>query len=121
MPPDNTVESNSEKPSQVQEFLNPQSMLTPGAAGTLDLTFSKSLEPVLHVNILQLMLFFGFLIGSIVFLCEARVKLPQKILYYLLNSLIIYCFAFGLYAGTSNTTIQPGSAPASITVYSGNK
>jgi hypothetical protein len=86
-------------------------MLTPGIAGMLDLTISKSLQPILPVNIFYLLLGFGFLIGTVVLINQS--KLHEKILYYILNSLIIYCVAFGLYGTSSNTTIEQISPPAS--------
>src|SRR5262245_43231308 len=78
-----------------KDFLNPNSMLTPGIAGTITMTISNTLwvqfglQPSLTGFILS------FLIGILVLSSVKAAALWQKGLYYFFNSMIIFSMAAG--------------------------
>jgi hypothetical protein len=78
---------------QLSRFLTPESMLTPGAAGGVTTLISNTLYssfglPPAHVGLLL-----SFVLGLLV-LVAPRVWW-ERMIYYVLNSLIIFCVAFG--------------------------
>jgi len=90
-----------------QEFLNPNSMLTPGVAGAVTMaitnTFAaqfKLIEPWPAAVALTV----SFLLGLLVMAAKAM-PYWQRFIYYVLNSLIVFTVAVG-----SNTLGQAGGA-----------
>lgn len=77
----------------VDSFLNPQSMLTPGVMGSAVMLGANSLAQFHLTSVLSL-----YLLLSMVFGLTAVIKsesLVQKLIYYLLNSVIIFSVAVG--------------------------
>ena len=76
------------------EFLNPNSMITPGAAGAFTMVVTNTLcqqFTQLPLNFTGLAV--SFLFGAIVFGYGA--SLPLRVMYYAINSLIIFVVAVG--------------------------
>ena len=79
----------------MKEFLNPKSMLTPGVAGGTMMFLVNGLSapfPELPVRYVALAL--SFLIGAVVF-NAANLKLVERAVYWVLNSLVIFVVGFG--------------------------
>lgn len=81
----------------MQEFLNPKSMITPGVAGGLVMLLANGL--IFQFEIGKPMIPWTFLILSylvgLFLLRDFKVKAMEKIVLYLLNSMIIFCMATG--------------------------
>jgi len=76
------------------EFLNPNSMITPGAAGAFTMVITNTLcqqFAELPLNFTGLAV--SFLFGAVVFGYGA--SLPARAMYYVINSLIIFVVAVG--------------------------
>jgi hypothetical protein len=87
---------------QFQDFLNPKSMLTPGFAGGLTVLINNALAGALGVP--GSYLGYTALVISALFamlVLVAGVPLLQRLVFYVLNTLIIFCVAMG-----SNTTVR---------------
>ncbi len=87
---------------QFQDFLNPRSMLTPGFAGGLTVLINNALAGAfglpgnyLGYSALAVSALFATLVLA------SGVPLVQRIVFYVLNTLIIFCVAMG-----SNTTAR---------------
>lgn len=96
---------------QIQDFLNPRSMITPGAAGGIvmmignTLWFQFGLDP--KWSGLGISLLFGLLV-----LTGPAMPIWQRGVYYILNSLIVFTMAvgasnFGAAAATTTAALQP--------------
>ncbi len=101
--------------SQVDEFLNPKSMITPGIAGTLTMTitnaFSRQFD--LPLTIQQVALIVSFLIGLLVFK-KIDSNIFKNFLFYVVNSLIIFSVASGFNnLGNDETSSGQYQAPES--------
>jgi hypothetical protein len=96
----------------VKDFINPQSMLTPGLAGALVTMISTTVGPVLALNPLHCILALSFVIGLIVLVNAATWWL--KIVYYFVNSLVICAMAIGALAGVKGAVIDPDHGPPSL-------
>ena len=89
-----TTASSRESPnSAIHSFLTPESMLTSGFAGALVMMITNALAlnfgcPRAHAGI-----GLSFLIGLLVLVSER--KLWLRLIYYVLNSLVIFCVALG--------------------------
>jgi hypothetical protein len=79
----------------MDEFLNPKSMLTPGVAGALSVMITGSLVSQFGLPGSWTALVISFLIGTIVWLNQ-QVPILQRILFYVLNSLVIFSVAVGV-------------------------
>jgi hypothetical protein len=94
----------------MKEFLNPKSMVTPGAAGALMMLLANALcavFPELAFRFVAVAI--SFLIGFAI-LASADIRLRERAMYGIVNSLVI--FAVGV--GTSNATAS-AAATASAT------
>lgn len=80
----------------MNEFLNPKSMVTPGVAGGV-LTFLVNglAQPFPEFEARYLALALSFVIGGIVILSAARMKVAERVAYWVLNSLVIFVVGFG--------------------------
>ena len=83
-----------------EDFLNPNSMITPGAAGTLVALISGAIDNNFHIGYLSYwFLLFSFLMGSLVFQSNhfQRRQLGRwtKGVYFVINSFIIFAMATG--------------------------
>lgn len=77
-----------------QDFLNPKSMLTPGIAGGTVMLITNALINQFDLSGPKVALGLSFLVGSLVFLTKI-VPIWQRLIYYVLNSLIIFAMATG--------------------------
>lgn len=82
----------------MQEFINPKSMLTPGVAGAFMMFLVNGISfQFPEVPNRYLGIFLSFVIGAIVWFSETEGKsiVLQKVIYWFLNSLIIFVVGFG--------------------------
>jgi hypothetical protein len=77
----------------IQEFLTPEAMLTPGVAGSLTMMITNALATNFTMPRAWVGLGLSFLFGLLV-LVSAR-QLLTKCVFYVLNSLVIFCVAVG--------------------------
>jgi hypothetical protein len=75
------------------QFLNPEAMLTPGLAGALVMMITNGLALNFSVSRAYTGLFLSFIFGLLVLVVDRRLWI--KIIYWVINSLIIFCVAFG--------------------------
>jgi hypothetical protein len=76
------------------EFLNPNSMITPGAAGAFTMVITNTLcQQFAQLPLNYTGLAVSFMFGAVVFGYGAR--LPTRMMYFLINSLIIFVVANG--------------------------
>lgn len=91
----------------MNEFLNPKSMTTPGAAGALMMLLANTFCAVFpEVAFRYAALSLSFLIGSVVF-ATVGMKLWERGAYWCINSLII----FSMGVGTSNIAANVAANP----------
>ena len=93
----------------MQEFINPKSMMTPGAAGAMMMFLVNGLLlafPELPARGTALLL--SFLIGSIIFTSQSTTTAPlwEKTAYWFVNSLIIFVIGFGATHMAANAAKQ---------------
>ena len=83
------------KPSNpLSDFLNPNSMITPGAAGAFTMMITNTLcQQFANLPLGVTGLLVSFLFGAVVF--GAGVSIPARMMYYVINSLIIFTVAMG--------------------------
>jgi hypothetical protein len=77
-----------------KDFLNPKSMLTPGIAGGIVMMISNTLLMQFDLPARWTALGLSALLGLVVFVAVA-IPLWQRLIYYIFNVLIIFCFAVG--------------------------
>ena len=77
----------------LNQFLTPEAMITPGAAGALTMMITNALALNFDTHRALTGLVISFLFGALVFVV-ARSFL-QRSVYYVINSLIIFCVALG--------------------------
>jgi hypothetical protein len=96
-----------------QQFLNPASMLTPGFAGALTMMITNALVQQFPVEPGYAGLGVSFLFGTLLFARKGPVW--TRCVYYVLNSLVIFCVAMGAnHAGIAASTIDTPAEPAGI-------
>lgn len=96
----------------MKEFLNPKSMSTPGAAGALMMLLANAIcanFPELAFRYVSISL--SFLIGSIVF-ASANLKMWERGVYWLVNSLIIFSMGVGASNIAANVSAKADSRAA---------
>lgn len=96
----------------MKDFLNPKSMLTPGAAGALIMFLVNGLcftFPELAPRYVALAL--SFVIGGLA-VYGGAIKPLERVVYWFLNSLIIFCMGMGTANLASNASASPKTAPA---------
>ncbi len=81
----------------VNEFFNARSMLTPGVAGATTMMITSSLVAAFGLPGSYVALAVSLLLG-LVAMSDQSVRLPQRVIFYVLNSLIIFSMAYGLNA-----------------------
>jgi hypothetical protein len=109
--------------SPLQDFLTPEAMLTPGVAGSLTMMITNALATNFNMPRAWLGLVLSFVFGLLVLV--AAKGLVQKAVFYVLNSLVIFCVAVGANGiGTAGVPLQghallfgiaPAHAQASVT------
>jgi hypothetical protein len=80
--------------AQVDDFLKPESMMTPGVAGAITMTVSNTMWMQFGLQQRWCALVLSFAFGALVF-AATRIPLWQRAVYYVLNSLIIFSAAAG--------------------------
>ena len=97
-------------PGGIESFLNPQSMLTPGILGALTMMVTNALALNFALPRAWTGIILSFVFGLLVFV--TGVALFLRVVYYVANSLIIFCVAIG-----SNTVgLVAGPAPSASAV-----
>ncbi len=113
--------------AKVEEFLQPKSMLTPGVAGGVTMLIANTLWVVFSLPPRWTSLVLSFVLGLLVFVTTGA-PVWQRVVYYVLNSLIIFSVSIGTnYAGvavtgppTQDTTAVGHPAPAGSRTFFGN-
>jgi hypothetical protein len=103
------------------EFLNPKSMLTPGACGAIVMGITNALATNLNMHgstRMLLCLGLSFLIGTLVFAAGIK-QVWQKLVFYVFNSLIIFTMGAGVNSASqtvfnASTTDTDNPPPAAI-------
>lgn len=110
--------SNGDQPNTpalgLEAFLNPNSMITPGAAGALTMGISTAIVAGFDLPVAWTGLGISFLLGTIVFVGTAGASIPIRFLYYVINSLIIFSIA----AGTGQALYQAMSSEETTAIRS---
>ncbi|MEA2885108.1 MAG: hypothetical protein QOH32_4364 [Bradyrhizobium sp.] len=92
--------------NQMQEFLTPEAMLTPGVAGSLTMMITNALASNFDMPRAWMGLGLSFIFGLLV-LVSAK-GLIQKTVFYVLNSLVIFCVAVGTNGlGAGGAPVEP--------------
>ena len=102
------------------DFLNPNSMITPGAAGGITMIITNALcgqFNALPGNWTALAV--SFLLGSVTLVYAA--SLPKRILYLVINSLIIFVMAHGANSIGQQATNPPPETGAQHASFIGHK
>jgi hypothetical protein len=94
------------------DFLNPQSMLTPGIAGSLTMLITNTLAFQFgFISRAWIGLALSFLFGTLVFVATGGIL--TKAVFYILNSLVIFCVAQGTNVVGEN---KPGPQTAAFSI-----
>jgi hypothetical protein len=106
--------------AKVNDFLNPNSMLTPGIAGSMTMMIANALWVNFGLEPKYTALMLCLLLGSVV-LAELKVPLWQKPVYYIINVLIIFSVSagtniVGMNANNTNIATQTNQEEEQITV-----
>jgi len=80
--------------AEVNDFLNPRSMLTPGIAGGITMTIANTLWVQFGLESKWTALVISFALSLLVFRAQ-NIPFWEKIIYYGLNALIIYSVGVG--------------------------
>lgn len=93
--------------ADTKDFLNPNSMLTPGLAGGMTVSISMPIAISFDISVKWLALVVSFLIGVlIVYAIKERMSFLQRMGYCILNSLVIFSTALG-----AGIAMDPPPAP----------
>ena len=97
---------------KVEEFLNPNSMLTPGIVGSMIMMITNTVTYNFELPSKWVGLVLSFMVGVLVVM---NVILPmwQRIIYYMLNSLFIFAMAVGTNNIGKNALAPPAASSAS--------
>ena len=103
---------------KTKNFLDPESMITPGVAGGVTMTISNALWVQFSVQPRYTGLALSFIISLLVILTwKAHSSLWLKGIYWIVNSLIIFSVALGgNYIGTASTKTTQPSQEASLSL-----
>jgi hypothetical protein len=107
---------NNANGNSIQDFLTPEAMLTPGVAGSMTMMITNALATNFDMPRAWLGLGLSFVFGLLVLVSTKALLL--KALFYVLNSLVIFCVAVGANGlGTGGAPVQGhtllfGIAPA---------
>lgn len=80
--------------AQMDDFLKPESMMTPGVAGGITMTIANTLWMQFGLQQRWSGLFLSFAFGALVFVAT-HIPMWKRALYYVVNSLIIFSVAAG--------------------------
>ena len=95
----------------LSEFLNPKSMITPGAAGGISMAIANTmwLQFGLEPKWIALLLSFSF--GAMI-LMSPTISILQRAFFYVVNSLIIFTVAVGMNSAGNNMAVAPDDSVA---------
>jgi hypothetical protein len=79
----------------MSDFINPKAMLTPGLAGATTSVVTSALVGQFGLPGSWVALAISFAIGSLVFI-DKTLDIPRQVVYFVLNSLIIFSVAVGV-------------------------
>src|SRR5262249_18678252 len=79
----------------LDDFLNPKSMLTPGLAGALTMLVTNAMANQFGLKPNYTGLVISFLFGTVIFRSGVRTRWYERLVYYGLNSLVIFSVAMG--------------------------
>ena len=89
--------------AKIEEFLQPKSMLTPGIAGAVTMLIANTLWVAFGFPPRWTSLVLSFVLGLLVFVATGA-PVWQRVVYYVVNSLIIFSVSMGTnYAGAALT------------------
>jgi hypothetical protein len=105
--------------SDIDKFLSPESMLTPGLAGGMTMGITNALAFQFGLDAPQpalIALVLSFLFGLCVFVsAKSNIRRGVKALFWVINSLVIFTVAAGSNSiGTAASMAQATSAPRSV-------
>src|SRR5438132_6638421 len=96
------------------EFLNPKSMTTPGLAGATIMFLVNGLSvPFPELSPRYAALGLSFAVGALVFKADG-LKLGERFLYWVLNSLVIFVVGFGTASLAHKATATPAEEHAEL-------
>jgi hypothetical protein len=96
----------------IDEFLNPKSMVTPGVAGAVTMLITNTLSSQFGLLPNYTGLVISLIFGLVVFLAQSQANWLVRIIYYFLNSLIIFSVAMGTnQAGLSSAKAAEPKSP----------
>jgi hypothetical protein len=93
--------------TETSDFLHAKSMLTPGIAGAITMLITNALHQNFDAPQRWVALVLSFLLATLVF-GDRRTVVWQRIVFYVLNALIIFSMAVGANSGASAITQQGG-------------
>jgi hypothetical protein len=96
----------------LNQFLTPEAMITPGAAGALTMMITNALALNFDTHRALTGLVISFLFGALVFV--AARSFLQRSVYYVVNSLIIFCVALGANTVGAAKVASLAIAPAAL-------
>jgi hypothetical protein len=102
--------------TNIEQFLNPQSMLTPGLAGGMVATITLTVGSALGLSPILSVIVLSFVVGLLVIAVTTGLWL--KLVYYILNSLIISSVALGAVLGARGGTVNSSAQPPSTAAFS---
>lgn len=91
--PESNSQNNSSENNPLTQFLTPEAMLTPGIAGSLTMMITNALTVNFEMSRAWVGLGLSFFFGLLVLVTTRN--LLQKGVFYVLNSLVIFCVAAG--------------------------
>jgi len=98
---------------RVEEFLNPRSMVTPGVAGGLTMIIANSITYHFHIKLAFVGLFVSCLF-SLIAIYSAKMDIFQRLVFFVLNSLVIFAMALGSNAAGINILSEKQKPPAGV-------
>jgi hypothetical protein len=107
-------ERSKQQATVLDAFLTPEAMLTPGVAGAMTMMIANALAQSFELPRAYTGLALSFTIGLLVLV--AAKTLIAKIVFYVLNSLVIFCVAAGA-SGLAPAPAAPTAEHAALTEY----
>jgi len=106
-------ERSKQQANVLDSFLTPEAMLTPGVAGAMTMMITNALAQSFELPRAYTGLALSFTIGLLVLV--AAKTLIAKLVFYVLNSLVIFCVAAGA-SGLAPAPAAPAGERAALTV-----
>jgi hypothetical protein len=91
-----------------KDFLNPNSMLTPGLAGGMAVSISMPVAMAFGISVKWIVLVVSVLLGLLIIVAiKDSLSFLQRSIYFMLNSLIIFSTALGAGVGIDSPPVPP--------------